>query len=149
MTASKEQPKHAADPSPAVQVAFLVNDELAYVNNRPVKVGGNNALRNLNPCEFYIVGKCDNKSQYKVADVIREAVRNGYHDFSFSEADELIVNLSHNCTIDSTAISMLVGLFTKDLALFKKKIIRVNSKNANILEKSPGYIVIKKYIRHV
>ena len=129
-------------------VAFRINDKIAYINNKPGDIEKNKYLKELAHRQFYIIGSCNNKNQHDVGTVIRQAVKNGYDNFAFSATDEIVINLTNSCIIDSTAISLLGGLFTNDLAKFKNKIINVNFKNACTLEKSKGYIVIRKYIRH-
>ena len=133
---------------PAAMVIFPVDDKKAYVNNKPVNIEKNKSLMNLSSKQFYIIGRCESKNQSEVAKIIRHAIRNGFENITFSTGDEIVINMSNNCTIDSTTISLLVDLLTHDLAGFKNKTINVSFKNACILEKSTGYFMIKKYIHH-
>jgi biopolymer transport protein ExbD len=148
----QKEPQIAAKPAenapPTAMIAYLTSDKKAYINNRQVDIEKNKFLKSLIPRQFYILGRCDNKNQYDVAGIIRQAIKNGFDKISFSQEDEIVINITDNCTIDSTVISLLTGLFTQDLAKFKRKTVNVNYKNAAILEKSTGYIIIKKYIRH-
>ena len=57
------------------------------------------------------------------------------------------VNLTQ-CEIDQSIISSLISLATKELSRFKDVKILVNFANATVLEKAPGYIMIRKKVYH-
>jgi hypothetical protein len=138
----------AAGSGTAVMVVFLFDENKAYVNNKPVNVRNDKPFEKLSLKQFHIIGNCEKKNQNEAANLIRHAVKNGLGDSAFSSDDEIVINMRNNCTIDSTTISLLVGLFTRDLADFKKKSVNVSFKNASILEKSTGYFMIKKFVHH-
>jgi hypothetical protein len=142
------QLKEQATASSGVMVVFPVDENQAFVNNMQASIRNNKPFKNLSLKQFHIIGNCESKNQNEVANLIRKAVQNGLGNIAFTLDDEIVINMRNNCAIDSTTISLLVGLFTRDLADFKKKSVNVSFKNASILEQSTGYFMIKKFVHH-
>lgn len=136
--------------TPAVAcVIFRTDAATGYRDNEILNPGKNTELDSMAVCQFHIVGRWEKRNLGEVTKIIQQGIRNGIGGMVFKNDQEIVINLCSGCTIDGTVISPLFTLFTRELADFKNKRINVNLKNGTVLEQAPGYIMIKKFIRHV
>ncbi len=148
--ATSPKPAKKTEPAepPVAHIVFRINDTLAYVDGTKVPTKDTPALRSLAIGQFYVLGRWENKNQAEVAKSFGEYITKGIGEKRFHQNDEIVINLSDHCTIDATVIASLVMLFTKQLSMYNTRSIVVSYKNADILEKGSGFILIKKYVRH-
>jgi hypothetical protein len=144
----KEEKKADNDNPPVAHVVYRIDDSLAYIDGAKATLMDKPSLGSLVPGEFYVLGRWEYRNQADVARILGECITNGMGGKRFHKNDEIIINLNDHCTIDATVIASLVMLLTKQLSAFNTKKIIVSYKNADILEKGSGYILIKKHVRH-
>ncbi len=133
---------------PVAHVVYRVDDSLAFIDGAQASLRDNPSLGSLMPGEFYVLGRWEYRNQAEVAKILGECITGGVGGKRFHQNDEIIINLNDHCAIDATVIASLVMLLTKQLSVFNKKRIIVSYKNAEILEKGSGYILIKKHVQH-
>lgn len=149
-TAPSPERADAGDTPPAVaHLLFRTDESTAYKDNIKVTPDKVKNLETLALRQFYVVGRWEKRNLNEVVDSLQQAMQQGVGGISFKNTDQIVINICNQCTIDGTIISALSKLFNTVLAGYQSKKINVNFKNATILERAPGYIMIKKYIQHV
>jgi hypothetical protein len=145
---SAPAPKQDQELPPTAHLLYRFEDGTAYIDNKLAAAERNKVLSSIRPQQFYIYGRWETRNLAEITELIRQSVLSGIGGRQFKKNDQIVINLSDFCSVDATVISSLVKLFITDFAGFINKTIVVNFKNATILEKGSGYLIIKKYVRH-
>lgn len=144
MTAEKPVQKPADE---TCDIVVRVDDATCLINGNAVDVNDDEARQSLVRGEINIRGRWVTRNQRRVHDAIMSEVNRGLGSRMYDESSVVSVNLTQ-CTIDQSIISSLISLATKELTRFKDVKILVNFANATVLEKAPGYIMIRKKVYH-
>jgi len=97
--------------------------------------------------EINVLGSWVTANQRAIHDRIIDAITLGVEEKRYNFSSPVVINLTR-CVIDQSVIASLLPLVTRELVKFTGLKILVNFKNANILEKSPGYMMISKKVYH-
>jgi hypothetical protein len=128
-------------------VVVRVDDDTCSINGSAVDLKGDEVRLSLVRGEINIRGRWVSRNQRKVHDAIMNEVTSGLAAKLYDDSSVVSVNLTQ-CEIDQSIISSLISLATKELSRFKDVKILVNFANATMLEKAPGYIMIRKKVYH-
>ena len=130
-------------------VLVKIDENSLLIDGKESKPADNEMYSDLKHAVIYIIGYWNKKNQRNVTDIILRIIRENPGQTLFGKTDEIVINLSRDCVIDSLILSSLFTLINHDLADYPKLKILVDFKNGVILENTPGYIIIKDRVYHV
>jgi hypothetical protein len=130
-------------------VVVRIDDNSLLIDGKQCNPAEEGRYSDLENKGINIIGHWNKGNQRDVTESLLRTFTKGTSLKIFRKTDEIVINLSRNCIIDSLIISSLFTLVNHDLKDYPKLKIIVDFKNGVKLENAPGYLMIKDRVYHV
>jgi hypothetical protein len=129
----------------SAKVLFFIDGEKCWIDGEIVRIPDD--MVDLRKDAIHVIGAVHTKNLKEVTNRIRMLVTGGAGEHKFPAANEIVIMMGSGCTIDATAAMGFAQLLNSELSKYKKKKVIVSRVNDAVLRKSPGFMMIREYVR--